>query len=65
MGSEIAAAMQPKCNRQVAGFLTIVRMAIKKMEHIGIVVNDLEAAIEFFVEFGLEPRGKARSRVAG
>jgi catechol 2,3-dioxygenase-like lactoylglutathione lyase family enzyme len=33
-------------------------MAIKKMEHVGIVVDDLAAAIEFFVELGLEPRGK-------
>jgi catechol 2,3-dioxygenase-like lactoylglutathione lyase family enzyme len=32
-------------------------MAIKKMEHVGIVVDDLGAAIEFFVELGLEPRG--------
>jgi catechol 2,3-dioxygenase-like lactoylglutathione lyase family enzyme len=29
------------------------------MEHVGIVVDDLEAAIEFFVELGLEPCGKA------
>jgi catechol 2,3-dioxygenase-like lactoylglutathione lyase family enzyme len=32
-------------------------MAIKKMEHVGIVVNDLVAAIEFFAELGLEPGG--------
>jgi catechol 2,3-dioxygenase-like lactoylglutathione lyase family enzyme len=32
-------------------------MAIKKMEHVGIVVNDLPAAIEFFVELGLESGG--------
>jgi catechol 2,3-dioxygenase-like lactoylglutathione lyase family enzyme len=30
------------------------------MEHVGIVVNDLAAAIEFFVELGLEPRGKGQ-----
>ncbi len=35
-------------------------MAIKKMEHVGIVVNNLAAAIEFFVELGLEPRGKGQ-----
>lgn len=35
-------------------------MAIKKMEHVGIVVDDLEAAVEFFVELGLEPGGKAQ-----
>ena len=33
---------------------TIEHMAIKKMEHVGIVVDDLAAAIEFFVELGLE-----------
>ena len=35
-------------------------MAIKRMEHVGIVVDDLPAAIEFFVELGLEPRGKGQ-----
>jgi catechol 2,3-dioxygenase-like lactoylglutathione lyase family enzyme len=39
-------------------FLTIERMAIQRMEHVGIVVEDLSAAIEFFVELGLEPRGR-------
>jgi catechol 2,3-dioxygenase-like lactoylglutathione lyase family enzyme len=32
-------------------------MAIQRMDHVGIVVDDLAAAIEFFVELGLEPRG--------
>ncbi len=27
------------------------------MDHVGIVVDDLAAAVEFFVELGLEPRG--------
>jgi catechol 2,3-dioxygenase-like lactoylglutathione lyase family enzyme len=35
------------------------------MEHVGIVVDDLAAAIEFFVELGLELRGEGRSRAAG
>jgi catechol 2,3-dioxygenase-like lactoylglutathione lyase family enzyme len=35
-------------------------MAIKKLEHVGIVVDDLAAAIEFFVQLGLEPRGKGQ-----
>jgi catechol 2,3-dioxygenase-like lactoylglutathione lyase family enzyme len=35
-------------------------MAIKQMEHVGIVVEDLAAAIEFFVELGLEPRGNGQ-----
>jgi catechol 2,3-dioxygenase-like lactoylglutathione lyase family enzyme len=29
------------------------------MDHVGIVVEDLGAAVEFFVELGLEPRGEA------
>ena len=33
-------------------------MAIKRMEHVGIVVDDLVAAIEFFVQLGLELQGK-------
>ena len=28
------------------------------MDHVGIVVHDLNAAIDFFVELGLEPEGK-------
>lgn len=35
-------------------------MAIKKLEHIGIVVDDLAAATEFFVQLGLEPGGKGQ-----
>jgi catechol 2,3-dioxygenase-like lactoylglutathione lyase family enzyme len=33
-------------------------MAILRMEHVGIVVDDLAAAIEFFVQLGLELQGK-------
>ena len=33
-------------------------MAIQRMEHIGIVVDDLAAAKEFFVELGLELHGE-------
>jgi len=42
----------------LAGFRTIERMAIQRMDHVGIVVDDLPAAIEFFVELGLELRGE-------
>jgi catechol 2,3-dioxygenase-like lactoylglutathione lyase family enzyme len=35
-------------------------MTIQRMEHVGIVVDDLAAAIEFFVELGLEQRGKGQ-----
>ena len=35
----------------------IARMAIKRMEHVGIVVENLQAAVEFFSELGLETGG--------
>ena len=41
------------------GFLTIEHMTIQRMEHVGIVVDDLAAATEFFVELGLELQGEA------
>ncbi len=34
-------------------------MAIQRMDHVGIVVDDLAIATEFFVELGLEPCGEA------
>jgi catechol 2,3-dioxygenase-like lactoylglutathione lyase family enzyme len=52
--------MRPECDRQADGLPTIEPMAIKKMEHVGIVVDDLEAAIEFFAQLGLEPGGKGQ-----
>ena len=36
----------------------IEHMAIQRMDHVGIVVDDLTAAIEFFVELGLELHGE-------
>jgi catechol 2,3-dioxygenase-like lactoylglutathione lyase family enzyme len=33
-------------------------MTLQRMEHVGIVVDDLAAATEFFVELGLELQGK-------
>jgi catechol 2,3-dioxygenase-like lactoylglutathione lyase family enzyme len=33
-------------------------MGIKRLEHAGIVVEDLEAAVEFFVGLGLEVQGR-------
>jgi|SRR4051794_1297153 catechol 2,3-dioxygenase-like lactoylglutathione lyase family enzyme len=32
-------------------------MTVRRMDHVGVVVDDLEAAIEFFVELGLERKG--------
>lgn len=34
-------------------------MAIKRMDHVGIVVEDLEAAVAFFEALGMEPEGEA------
>lgn len=34
-------------------------MAIQRMDHVSVVVGDLEAAIAFFVELGMELEGKA------
>jgi catechol 2,3-dioxygenase-like lactoylglutathione lyase family enzyme len=35
------------------------------MEHVGIVVDDLAAATEFFAELGLVLQGEGPSKVAG
>jgi catechol 2,3-dioxygenase-like lactoylglutathione lyase family enzyme len=34
-------------------------MTIKRMDNVGIVVEDLDAAVEFFTEMGLELEGRA------
>ena len=34
-------------------------MAVKRMDNVGIVVEDLDAAIDFFAELGLELEGRA------
>jgi catechol 2,3-dioxygenase-like lactoylglutathione lyase family enzyme len=34
-------------------------MAVKRLDNVGIVVEDLDAAIEFFTELGLELEGRA------
>jgi catechol 2,3-dioxygenase-like lactoylglutathione lyase family enzyme len=33
-------------------------VTIQRLEHVGVVVDDLAAATEFFVELGLEPQGE-------
>ena len=40
------------------GIPTIQHMTIQRMDHVGIVVDDLAAATEFFVELGLELQGQ-------
>jgi catechol 2,3-dioxygenase-like lactoylglutathione lyase family enzyme len=34
-----------------------VRVTVERMDHVGVVVDDLEAAVAFFVELGLERLG--------
>lgn len=34
-------------------------MAIQRMDHVGVVVDDLEAAVAFFAELGMELEGQA------
>ena len=33
-------------------------MTVQRMDHVGVIVDDLAAAIEFFVELGLEVQGR-------
>lgn len=37
---------------------TVERMTIERMDHVGVVVDDLAAATAFFVELGLERSGE-------
>src|SRR5207237_6425093 len=41
------------------GTLYIGRMALKRMDNVGIVVDDLGGAIDFFHDLGLELEGRA------
>jgi catechol 2,3-dioxygenase-like lactoylglutathione lyase family enzyme len=47
----------------VARAVTVARMAVLRMDHVSVVVTDLEGAIAFFVELGLEL--EARADVSG
>jgi catechol 2,3-dioxygenase-like lactoylglutathione lyase family enzyme len=38
---------------------TVERVTIQRMDHVGVVVDDLAAATAFFVELGLELQGEA------
>ena len=33
-------------------------MKIQRIDHVGVIVNDLSAAKEFFLDFGLEVKGE-------
>ena len=39
---------------------TVERMKIQRMDHVGIVVDDLEAATAFFLELGLKLQGEGQ-----
>jgi len=45
-------------HKEIQRSLTIQHMTIQRMEHVGIVVDDLAAATESFVELGLELLGE-------
>jgi catechol 2,3-dioxygenase-like lactoylglutathione lyase family enzyme len=38
---------------------TLGRMTIQRMDHVGVIVDDLEAAVAFFIELGMELEGEA------
>ena len=40
-------------------------MTVQRMDHVGIVVDDLEAATAFFVELGLKLQGKGQVEAGG
>jgi catechol 2,3-dioxygenase-like lactoylglutathione lyase family enzyme len=40
-------------------------MTIQRMDNVAIVVRDLDAAVAFFTELGMEVEGKGRSKASG
>jgi catechol 2,3-dioxygenase-like lactoylglutathione lyase family enzyme len=40
-------------------------MTIERMDNVAIVVDDLDAAVAFFTELGMELEGKGRSKASG
>jgi catechol 2,3-dioxygenase-like lactoylglutathione lyase family enzyme len=40
-------------------------MRVKRMDNVGVVVEDIDAAIEFFTELGLELEGRAPLKEPG
>ena len=40
-------------------------MTIQRMDNVGIVVDDLDAAVAFFTELGMEPEGEAQIEAWG
>ena len=52
-------SLRRQAPRPDSRFVTLEHLTIQRMEHVGIVVDDLAAATEFFVELGLELQGEA------
>jgi catechol 2,3-dioxygenase-like lactoylglutathione lyase family enzyme len=44
---------------QICGWAILAGMKVQRMDNVGIIVDDLDAVIGFFVELGLELEGKA------
>jgi len=57
-GGDLHADVSAAITELTARFLTIERMAIERMDHVGINVDDLAAATAFFAELGLELQGE-------
>jgi catechol 2,3-dioxygenase-like lactoylglutathione lyase family enzyme len=56
-GESVHAALTISLGRRLA---IVERVTIERMDHVGIVVEDLVAATAFFVELGLELQGEGR-----
>jgi catechol 2,3-dioxygenase-like lactoylglutathione lyase family enzyme len=69
-GGDVSGAA-PKAENDARSVAMLGHMALRRMDHVGVVVDDLAAAIAFFVELGLELEGEAQvegrwvDRVAG
>jgi catechol 2,3-dioxygenase-like lactoylglutathione lyase family enzyme len=47
-------------DRRLAAFVTVGDMTIQRMDNVAIVVDDLDAAVAFFTELGMELEGKGQ-----
>ena len=47
-------------DRRLAAFFIVGDMTIQRMDNVAIVVEDLDAAVAFFTELGMELDGKAQ-----
>ena len=59
VGAEYCSPARPAKPSSNPRFPTLRGMTVQRMDHVGVVVEDLAAAIAFFVELGLELEGEA------